>query len=323
MIEHWSQFKPVREYQNVDKYYFQQIIQNDQPAILKGALRGTSIGDWDLDFLNQRLAAETIVIHESDCPHLEFLARNFKYRTCQFSEFVELLKDPSSKAYYYRSISKDVRKKKPARIEEDLPFLETAFRPPEYIPFGKENPHYFSSVMRIASSNVQIWTHFDLYDNVLFQIVGKKRVVLFQPKDTEHLHVDGDKSPVNNFDNWDESIEKYPSLRHTSPFVCHLDTGDGLFIPSLWWHNVKTSDICDNSHGHSIGFNVFWRDPSLLEREFYATGDVYGNKNLTPFDAALSNLDKAINHIERLPGKYKPFYKTMLLMKLKNRLTCN
>jgi hypothetical protein len=36
-------------------------------------------------------------------------------------------------------------------------------------------------VLRLASDDTQLWTHFDVMDNALAQLTGQKRVVLWPP----------------------------------------------------------------------------------------------------------------------------------------------
>lgn len=292
-----------------------KILQEDRPVVLKQSRFGPCQDKWNLSYLNDKLHDQNVVIHESDQTELDFLNKNFKYSTCKFSEFVNKLKD-SSKNVYYRSTSCNPRAKKPARIEDDLPVLRDDLKPPSFVPSG--DSLYYSSVLRIASPSVQIWTHFDLYDNVLCQISGRKRVILISPEDTEHLYVEGDKSPINNFDDRKQCVRDFPSVVHAKLFRVYLEPKDVLYIPALWWHNIRTTSDIDNAD-HSIGFNIFWRDADILT--LYSSGDVYGNKNLKPFDAALTNLDKALGHITQLPGKYKSFYQVLLLARLKKKLS--
>jgi len=39
----------------------------------------------------------------------------------------------------------------------------------------------FSTAFRMSSTGAQLWTHYDIMDNVLCNVVGQKRVVLFPP----------------------------------------------------------------------------------------------------------------------------------------------
>lgn len=68
-------------------------------------------------------------------------------------------------------------------------------------------------------------------DNVLIQVVGKKRVILFPPSDVEYLYMKGDKSQVLEIDNPD--LEKYPLFSKARRYECELEPGDGLFIPGF------------------------------------------------------------------------------------------
>ena len=39
----------------------------------------------------------------------------------------------------------------------------------------------FSTALRVSSTGSQLWTHYDVMDNVLCNIVGRKQVVLWPP----------------------------------------------------------------------------------------------------------------------------------------------
>lgn len=316
----------VSVYDDVDESLFTQILFENKPAILRQSKFGECMNEWTLDYLNDKIGNDSIVIHESDGdPDLDFLSKNFKYKTCKFSEFCLKLRD-TSKSVYLRSTSNNTRDgKRPAMIEKDFPCIADDLKPPHFIPYGSTSQLYHSSVLRIASTKVQIWTHFDLYDNILCQVSGSKRIVLFPPSDIGFLYIKGDKSLVNDLDNWQQTIEKFPLVSKTTPHRCVLNPGDSLFIPSLWWHNVRTiasaSSLPISNHAEpSIGFNIFWKDQQIESKQYYAKDDIYGNKNLIPFDFALRNLDQAINHLQKLPEKYGNFYKFMLLEHLKRKL---
>lgn len=307
---------------NLDTDSIRKILSGNVPTVLKGCAFGPCLEKWNLDYLSEKLNDETVVIHESSNSELDFLCKNFKYSSCRFKEFVNKLQDHSSNVYF-RSANRNPRAKTPARIEDDLPNLRNDLTPPDYIPFG-DSELYYSSALRIASSSIQIWTHFDLYDNVLCQSVGRKRVILIRPDDTEYLYIDGDKSPVNNFDDYEGCIRAFPLLKRAKLLKVYLEPKDAIFIPALWWHNIRT--VCEDDNedvGYSIGFNIFWRDPRIAYSSIYAEKDVYGNKNLIPYDAAVTNLDRALAHLDRLPEKYKRFHQIMLFERLKARLSLN
>jgi lysine-specific demethylase 8 len=101
--------------------------------------------------------------------------------------------------------------------------------------------------------------HFDPLDNLLMQIMGRKVIWLFSP------HVRGaswhyaghegryqpNTSPINP-EHYD--AKQYPLFREQGPvaLTCVLTPGDILYIPSKWWHYVRSVDT-------SASVNVWWR----------------------------------------------------------------
>lgn len=68
-------------------------------------------------------------------------------------------------------------------------------------------------------------------DNMLIQVNGNKKVVLFEPNDVDRLYMKGDKSQILDIDNVD--FNKYPLFENVTHYECYLKPGDVLFIPGL------------------------------------------------------------------------------------------
>ena len=47
----------------------------------------------------------------------------------------------------------------------------------------------FSTALRLSSPGVRLWTHYDIMDNVLCNVRGRKRVRLWRPEEVQHLYV--------------------------------------------------------------------------------------------------------------------------------------
>ena len=153
-------------------------------------------------------------------------------------------------------------------------------------------------------------------DNLLLQITGKKRVVLFSPKDALNLYLDGDKSTILDIDNVDES--RFPLFSKAVRYQCFLVPGDVLFIPALWFHNVVSLDF-------SVAVNLFWRN---LDDKYYDHKDVYGNKAPPQAQRAKQILDRAIKCLEELPLDYRDFYARCMVNQIQTKCfstsnTCN
>jgi tRNA wybutosine-synthesizing protein 5 len=68
-------------------------------------------------------------------------------------------------------------------------------------------------------------------DNLLIQVVGTKKVVLYSPDDVDKLYLKGDKSQVLDIDKPD--LDKYPLFANLNRYECLLTPGDVLFLPGL------------------------------------------------------------------------------------------
>ena len=97
--------------------------------------------------------------------------------------------------------------------------------------------------------------HYDPLDNLLMQVVGWKRVLLFGPSDgseggekreinTTSWHYaghDGNQYNTSAVDVENPDHVKFPNFRDAPiPYECILGPGDGLFIPKHWWHHVRS-----------------------------------------------------------------------------------
>ncbi|RNA01362.1 tRNA wybutosine-synthesizing 5 [Brachionus plicatilis] len=282
-----------------------------EPFILKNFDYGPCLQKWNAEYMMEKVNNKTVKIHVSSKSEMDFINKNFLYRTLPFKELIKRASQnkqtdffiDENEKYYLRSLGADDRKDV-ADIQKDYPELSNEIRYPPL--FELEN--FFSSVFRISSAGLRLWTHYDIMDNILIQINGKKRVVLFPPSDVDNLYMKGDKSQVLEIDNPD--LSKYPLFAHAKKYECILEAGDVIFIPSLWLHNVISVSF-------SIGVNVFWKH---LDDEFYEKKDVYGNKDLVAAQKAFLFADKAINELNRLPLHYKEFYIKRVIQKFQKNL---
>lgn len=203
--------------------------------------------------------------------------------------------------YYLRSLGEDPRKDV-ADIRKQFPLLEGDIKFPDF--FKEEQ--FFSSVFRISSPGLQLWTHYDVMDNFLIQVTGKKRVTLFSPRDAQYLYLSGSKSEVLNVDSPD--LIKYPLFSKARRHECSLEAGDVLFIPALWFHNVISEEF-------AVGVNVFWRH---LPSECYDKTDTYGNKDPVAASRASQMLDRALKALAELPEEYRDFYARCMVSRIQD-----
>lgn len=115
-------------------------------------------------------------------------------------------------------------------------------------------------------------------DNILIQVTGEKRVLLFRPEDIGNLYMEGSSSRVVDVDGCcagDDAVPaaawaRFPrfSAARQRAHEVRLKPGDVLFIPALWPHHVR-------AEGFSVSVNVFWRH---FGAEISPKKDLYGNR---------------------------------------------
>lgn len=99
--------------------------------------------------------------------------------------------------------------------------------------------------------------HFDLPFNLVAQLHGQKRFVLFAPRERRRLSPHGWLSSTPHLSRVDAErpdFVRHPSLSDAEAWECVLEPGDALFIPPRWWHYAR-------SLATSISVNTWWADP--------------------------------------------------------------
>ena len=96
-------------------------------------------------------------------------------------------------------------------------------------------------------NRTRVSAHFDFPDNVACVAAGRRRFTLFPPEQLPNLYVGPlDLTPsgqaISVVDLKNPDFERFPRFREAlaSALSCELETGDAIFIPSMWWHHVES-----------------------------------------------------------------------------------
>jgi len=279
------------------------------PTLLRSLDLGEAVGKWTPEYLGgvAGLRERLVSCHVSCCKQLDFVDKNFTFETMPFADLVRRVqrrgaRQPHPDEYlYFRSVGGNPRKER-SHLHESFPELAAELQLPELWPSPER---YFSSCLRLASPGLQLWTHFDVMDNCLVQVMGTKRVVLFPPSEYSKLYVRGSSSAVLDVDHADAA--RFPEFAAAQRIECTMQEGDVLFIPALWFHNVTANDF-------SVAVNCFWRH---LDASVYPAKDLYGNQDLVPAAKAQQHVAAAREELARLPQPYRDFYAQACLQALR------
>ncbi|KAK3272363.1 hypothetical protein CYMTET_19341, partial [Cymbomonas tetramitiformis] len=221
---------PVRRVRCADRAAFERdVVAVGTPAILTGvgALEGCLQG-WSAEQLVGRVEAYSerhpdgrqVPVHVSPSPTIDLAGhrrpntpRNFEFVKMPFGQLLRRIFHlprrgtpdtqlppvmASGERYYLRSVAEDDRQAShlPTMFPELAEDLRDMLGPDWLIPADA----YHSSVMRISSGTTRLWMHYDTMDNLLAQVVGSKRVVLYPPSEAAFLYVEGSSSRIDDID---------------------------------------------------------------------------------------------------------------------------
>lgn len=129
--------------------------------------------------------------------------------------------------------------------------------------FGEQNPMPLLDPAVIPkvwiSNSAQIAPHFDISENIACLVSGRRRFVIFPPNEVANLYVGpidynmaGQPASMVNLDAID--FDRFPKFREAlkSAFIAELAPGDGVYLPSLWWHFV------DSTGPFNVLVNYWW-----------------------------------------------------------------
>lgn len=126
---------------------------------------------------------------------------------------------------------------------QNCPDLTSDFKYPDLgVKFFKKLP-----VLFVGGEGAKVVMHYDmdLANNFHFNFAGRKKVILYSPDQTKFLY----KVPYSivsmeiiDMDNPD--FKEYPALAKAEGFEVILEHGEGLYIPSHWWHFIKYETPC-------------------------------------------------------------------------------
>ena len=285
---------------------FDQILDKGRPVIMRNTAMGSCMTDWTLPNLIAKIGGDRlIVVHEAPGESfLDFQLKNFRYVKKPFKDFVDEISQGSPQ--YLRSLSSENPARKPANIHVDFPELAASFKLPPHFNIVQQRMH--SSVLRI-SGPVKMWLHYDVMANVLCQIHGTKRLLLYPPSDVSLFAIPPgtSSSSINCFD---RGPKKHSSLALAHSQEALLEAGDILYIPPLWLHTASPVDDI------SISVNVFFRN---LDGGYAPGRDTYGNRDLQAYENGRRGIEKISRSFEKLPTDMGKFYLDRLADELKEK----
>lgn len=284
-----------------------------EPFAVASMPLGACTERWRFAYLSEVVGDLKISAHVSTVPGLNFVTKNFAYEVMPLRDL--LLRASSSgrgigdrKYYYYRS--QHAKRNRPSSLEVLGPLADDFSLPLEVL----DGFMTHSTVLRFATVGMRMWLHYDICDNFLCCVRGRKRVLLLPPAQIGNLYITGSSSLIGSrlLEQDAESLEK---LWHEFPLAqtawaqrleIILEEGDVLFIPALWPHcteALRGPHHADDPEGEglAISVNVFLLRPELAE--LHDSKDIWANRELLPAQEAFKALEeRVLPALKRVPA---------------------
>jgi ribosomal protein L16 Arg81 hydroxylase len=202
-----------------------------RPVVIEGEMDDwPALARWTPAHLRAAIGAAPVEYQAARDSNPDFeLDKDAHRKTLPFDAWLDLIEAGGNDAYItaYNSAANAAAL---APLQRDLGFLD------KYL----TRDH---GMMWIGPAGTFTPLHFDLTNNLLAQIVGRKRAILLPPSETPRLqhnrHVFSDVHDIE-----DESrLAKFPAARGARRFVVDLGPGDLLYVPIGWWHQVRSHEF--------------------------------------------------------------------------------
>jgi len=216
------------------------------PVLLDGLLdERAGLTHWSLPQLRERFGDRQVsVILTTDGRLRGDVQRGLAFGTVPFGDYIDRLEQGEQPEAYLA-----------APTDTWLPEVLEDIAPPQYCrDAGWRNSRFWLSAATTLTP-----MHRDVAENIFLQLAGRKRFYLYSPAATPWLHSNPLGSALPNFSSFDPEMpdyERFPLSRAVRPLELILGPGEALYLPSRWWHQVRSLDV-------SVSLNFWFADGAL------------------------------------------------------------
>lgn len=218
-----------------------RFLEPSVPVVLTGVMDPwPAMSKWTFEYVGARLAGRTIapVILEKGRFRID-LKTGVGVKEMDFATYANHLENTDAPPYYLR-----------LPLEGEAAHLFDDYEEPAYCQrriFSKKN-------LWVGGKGASSDLHYDMTHNLVAQVLGRRRVLLFPPDQTRLVY----PFPRRTL-NWHHSqvhvdapdLQRFPRYREAQPIELELQRGEMLFIPQGWWHHFESLE-------RAIAVNFFW-----------------------------------------------------------------
>ncbi|SDR79779.1 Cupin-like domain-containing protein [Formosa sp. Hel1_31_208] len=223
-----------------------------KPVVIEGFIEDwPAYKKWSLDYMKDVAGEKTVPLYD-DRPVDYNDGFNEPHAKMKMSEYVDLLKNEPTK---YRIFLWNILKEIP-QLQNDYSYPDFGLKLMKSLPmlfFGGTDSHTFM--------------HYDIdLANIFhFHFEGKKRCILFDQNQNDHLYkIPHSLITREDIDFSNPDFHKWPALKDARGWQCELSHGEVLYMPEGYWHYMKYL-----TPGFSMSLRAIARRPKNLGRAIY------------------------------------------------------
>jgi hypothetical protein len=249
--------KPVERVQNISKKEFvEKYYKPQRPVIIENLAKDWDAYEkWNIEYFQEHAGGQMVPLYNSE-PTKGKQNSAAPVMEMKLYDYLEMIKkEPTDLRIFFYNILDNM-----PELLKDIKYPDLGLK------YFKRLP-----VMFFGGGGSRVLPHYDmdLSDLIHFHFHGHKRVILFSPEQTKYLY----KVPfaVHNLESIDmdnPDFTKYPALQKVEGLFAEMKHGDGLYMPSGYWHYIKYLD-----GGFSITLRALPRHPVRVAKML---GNVFG-----------------------------------------------
>lgn len=222
-------YREIERVKTISKQdFYQKYYKTQTPVVVeKLTEEWPAYKKWSFDYIKQVAGDKIVPLYNND-PVSADKKVNEPDARMKMSDYIDmLLKGPTDLRIFLFNLIKQV-----PDMQKDFFFPDLGLKLPI-----KDLPMLF-----FGGQGSNVFMHFDIdLANILhFHFDGEKQCILMSPNDTKFMY----KIPYAticrediNFDHPD--FEKWPGLKHVTPYRARLSHGEMLYMPEGWWHYMQ------------------------------------------------------------------------------------
>jgi hypothetical protein len=206
-------------------------VRTSTPVIIQGLMDTWPARRlWSLDYFDQRFGKRLVTAGTTRDGMLEMSDEKGVHQVeIEFGQYVEQLRRGRVDCYVL------------SPVDERLPELLDDVVAPE----AARRARWHAVRLWFGAGGTCSPLHRDWPENLFGQVLGHKRVIMVHRKETPRVYRRPFWSGVPNFSRLDAEhpdYDRFPRFRDVSRLEFEVGPGDVLYIPRMWWHQVRSLD---------------------------------------------------------------------------------